>query len=409
MGESLAGTLSDDGLGKEMLAESLNNDSGLKLVFGRQGDRILHISQVENGLNCNCFCAKCGTKLIARHGDHNRHSFAHENNVVCNGANETALHKYAKQFLLDSKKLLIPRVHRVRSYRIREFEETYSGPKMVNFDQVLLEVRGYEGLVPDAVATTGNDDILIEFANTHVVDNSKATAVRANNLSMLEIDISAAAVIVSDESTSLEKLHDYLIEGAPRHWIWHNKYRRLDRSIDECIRIYIADEEANKTDDERLEEQIYRLLNKINAGRVSLSERQSAMVRQVNAYSPEWLLADIEGKNIFNIPVDGVQKLIMHAVFLQKKFGSSLFSVDIREWLTEENVLDARMHYLDKMSQSELYYCFEGAHSPLYIISKILDYFVYNRIMTKGQNEKYTVVNTDYSSWGVLLIRKARS
>ena len=72
----------------------------LKLLYGLNEEKELkHVSEVNRGLDCRCFCPACNALLIAKKGRRNRHHFAHYEKDPCQYAGETALHLAAKEIL----------------------------------------------------------------------------------------------------------------------------------------------------------------------------------------------------------------------------------------------------------------------------------------------------------------------
>jgi hypothetical protein len=54
------------------LTEFACRDGRESLVFGERADGTMaHVSEVSSGLECNCVCPGCGTRLVARKGDKN--------------------------------------------------------------------------------------------------------------------------------------------------------------------------------------------------------------------------------------------------------------------------------------------------------------------------------------------------
>ncbi|HVU13267.1 MAG TPA: competence protein CoiA family protein, partial [Phototrophicaceae bacterium] len=82
----------------------------LKLPFGLRDGQLFHVSEVESGLACNCFCPACGQPLVARKGAKVTHHFAHYKAETCEHAVETALHLAAKDILFKEKQIRIPAV-----------------------------------------------------------------------------------------------------------------------------------------------------------------------------------------------------------------------------------------------------------------------------------------------------------
>jgi hypothetical protein len=66
-----------------------------------------HVDQAENGGACQCQCPQCGENLIAVHPKEYQSHYRHESNVDCKGAQETAIHKLAKQIIAESNMLFV--------------------------------------------------------------------------------------------------------------------------------------------------------------------------------------------------------------------------------------------------------------------------------------------------------------
>lgn len=49
-----------------------------ELVYGSRDGQLIHISNVPQGLECNCVCPNCKENLIAKKGKINEYHFAHE-------------------------------------------------------------------------------------------------------------------------------------------------------------------------------------------------------------------------------------------------------------------------------------------------------------------------------------------
>ena len=66
----------------------------VKIPFAVQNGRIVHISEVENGLSCNCKCCYCGARLLAKNNKDNikKSHFAHYNSDDCGNSLETSIH-----------------------------------------------------------------------------------------------------------------------------------------------------------------------------------------------------------------------------------------------------------------------------------------------------------------------------
>ena len=78
-------------------------DGRESLVFGERADGTMaYIAEVSPGLECNCVCPGCGTRLVACKGNKQDHHFGHYgvgDRRPCQTGPETALHKFAKEVL----------------------------------------------------------------------------------------------------------------------------------------------------------------------------------------------------------------------------------------------------------------------------------------------------------------------
>ena len=82
----------------------------VRLPYGVREGKLLHISDVPNGLACGCVCPACGDRLVARQGPVREHHFAHAGGNDCGRAVETALHRAAKEILERRKEIVLPSV-----------------------------------------------------------------------------------------------------------------------------------------------------------------------------------------------------------------------------------------------------------------------------------------------------------
>ena len=71
----------------------------LKIPFALKDGRLVHISEVENGLQPECLCPACESPLVARKGSLKIHHFAHAAESDCQP--ETLLHILGKQLLVE--------------------------------------------------------------------------------------------------------------------------------------------------------------------------------------------------------------------------------------------------------------------------------------------------------------------
>lgn len=175
-------------------------DNEIDLQLGLRKGILFFIDEVDRGLGCDCFCPHCGSRLIARKGELNRHHFAHYNADNCGKGVETALHLLGKQILLAEKQLRLP-------YSDQPIELSALESERQRF--------GYVADVGAVIASTG-EEIDIEIKVTHGVNDDKRASVIQHKAAMVEIDLSD--MLVRSEITR-EIVTDRVINSAQRIWI----------------------------------------------------------------------------------------------------------------------------------------------------------------------------------------------
>lgn len=147
-------------------------------TYGLIDGKLIHISKVQSGLACGCICPNCKAALIARKGEKNKHTFAHRSKAEsCGGGQETALHLLAKDIIANQRTVYIPPEGKDREGRVK------------CFDSVALEVRDYDGIIPDIIARDGAETLNIEIRVNHAIDSEKQSKLKAANLRTIEIDL----------------------------------------------------------------------------------------------------------------------------------------------------------------------------------------------------------------------------
>ncbi|MCU7191711.1 topoisomerase DNA-binding C4 zinc finger domain-containing protein [Turicibacter sanguinis] len=192
-----------------------------KYIFGLRGEEIVHISDVDKGLNCNVICPLCKSKLVAKKGSKNKHHFTHHNNDECRGGIETSLHLAAKDILSKSKEFRIPEVY-------LNFPESYKKSELISenrkipIDNVYLEKK-FDDIIPDLIIESKGKKLCVEIFVTHKVDNIKLNKIKKLDISMIEINLSEWI-----EDQDLETLTHLLIEETEnKKWI----YNKLENDI----------------------------------------------------------------------------------------------------------------------------------------------------------------------------------
>ncbi|HLD53755.1 MAG TPA: hypothetical protein VJA82_10645 [Sediminibacterium sp.] len=217
--------------------QKVNKNKNKELTYGLHDGKLLHISKVENGLECNCICANCATPLIAKNNRHNIKipHFAHFTEKPCTGYYETTLHLLAKQILMETKEIRFPYLYKYYEHGFNENKLKYQKGKFDIFkiDKVSSEIKisGHTNfIIADLVGEINNKDFIIEIACTHFVDIEKKRKIIELNIPCIEINLSGISL---DES---EIIKIYLSETPLKYWIFNPEYESLfRRELDEEI------------------------------------------------------------------------------------------------------------------------------------------------------------------------------
>lgn len=192
-----------------------------ELTFALKDNQRVSINDVETGLQCNCFCPKCGDKLIAKNkGEKDSRKrefhFAHYKNQECNWNDESEIHELAKEVFRDNKKILLP------SYEHEN--KTLIDSKEVIFDSVTIEkIISSEDIVikPDAIGIIHDKELYVEFAFTHKVNKEKIEKIKKLNKPCVEINI-------CNIDYDYEKMLKHLLENtSSKKWIHNPKGEEL--------------------------------------------------------------------------------------------------------------------------------------------------------------------------------------
>jgi len=192
------------------------------LIYALHENRLMHISQVDRGLGCNCVCPSCAGKLVARKGDKVMHHFSHYNGESCEHGYQTSLHLAAKDILGKAQRMWIPEV------RIG-FDS--GKPCQVVRNEMEIEItdtrieKALGNIIPDIIVVSGKRYFLIEISVTHSIDDAKLEKLRMLKISTLEIDLSKLDRAITDST-----LCDLLVGQSPqKRW----RYSALEEVVRE--------------------------------------------------------------------------------------------------------------------------------------------------------------------------------
>ena len=174
----------------------------MQIPFGfRVSDsRMVAPTEVPNGENCGCVCPSCNVPLVAKQGQIKEWHFAHARGADCVGAVESALHKMAKQLIMERQHLYVPQrtLTREATGLYDDVSNTYSWRKTLKASvqagglvalSNCVEEQRIDTRRPDIFAHLDGKQIAIEVAFTHFCDADKLEWLKKRNLTTLEIDI----------------------------------------------------------------------------------------------------------------------------------------------------------------------------------------------------------------------------
>ena len=199
--------------------------SNIKLKYGVRNGKLIHISQVDSGLACSCYCSSCSDVLVAKKGQKREMHFAHKSGNTCLFSAETALHFAAKEILCNHKEIRLPPVWiesntNRRGYQIAE-------EKSFLIDSLKIE-QGIDGLIPDLTANISGHELFIEIFVTHRIDDIKKKKIEKLGRSTIEIDLSKA-----QRDMSFESLTDLIVNSVDnKQWIYNARSKfEFDRML----------------------------------------------------------------------------------------------------------------------------------------------------------------------------------
>lgn len=189
-----------------------DHPSDIVLPYGLSPDgRMVHIANVPSGLACNCICAECHKRLVAKKGDIIRHHFAHEADADCASGYETMAHMLAKQVIADEKRIFIPAAIAVAG----GMQRVVTKRQWIKFDTVNLEVWK-NGLRPDIIGKLRDRELAIEIFVTHRCGPEKIAELRARKCSSIEIYLGDIRDI-----SDVNEFWQMVLFKAPRYWIFN--------------------------------------------------------------------------------------------------------------------------------------------------------------------------------------------
>ncbi len=207
--------------------------------------RIVRIEEVANGLNCNCYCAKCGGRFVAVHNGQTPH-FRHHNCDDCGGSFETAVHLMAKEVLVETKTLMLPYLRvrpEKRLWKVGSFvpQEIFVVERQrYHFDRVEDEFWMGER-IPDIVMWKGDRKLLVEIVVTYPICDGKLKWLREKDLSTIEVNMSWAGYGISRDMIRNALNDGRMANCTPRlnivTWVHHPRQAAAQEEVNN---LYLA-------------------------------------------------------------------------------------------------------------------------------------------------------------------------
>lgn len=195
-----------------------------KLPFGLKDGKLVHISEVESGLKCECVCPSCHHPLVARKGKKTAHHFAHYKGEECENGLETSLHLAAKEILEKHKKIVLPKVSLDLDFYTKSNWKLSEKTELI-FDFVRIEAY-HQGIIPDVLVYVQGKPLMIEITVTHKTGEEKIQKARKQGISILEIDLNHF-----ERNFSLEELEKEVIYNIQnKKWLLNVKAEKIIES-----------------------------------------------------------------------------------------------------------------------------------------------------------------------------------
>lgn len=183
-------------------------------------ESLIHISQVERGLACNCLCPKCREQLMARKGKKNEHHFAHVSGKYCPGSVESSLHYLAKKLFETGCKLKLPELTLDKEF-LSKYPTISSAivedSRIFTPEKVYIE-KPLNDIVPDLILESSGEKIIVEIYVSHKVDADKLLKIQEKGIPAIEINLKNISREITEDS-----LREILESGDYNSWIFNKK------------------------------------------------------------------------------------------------------------------------------------------------------------------------------------------
>jgi predicted RNA-binding Zn-ribbon protein involved in translation (DUF1610 family) len=189
--------------------------------------KIVSIREVANGKACDCSCPECGEVVIARQGEIRQWHFAHASGADCSGSAEGALHRAAKQLIVEEGRVLLPSLVVRQSVRLDDGRRGEGSAALPEETAVLTEPRlevHFGTIRADVAAQYRDEPLLIEIAVTHFADDAKRQELSTLGIACVEIGLSPDPELLWTWDLLRQQV---LADSHNREWIFHPERTRL--------------------------------------------------------------------------------------------------------------------------------------------------------------------------------------
>lgn len=176
-------------------------------------NKLIHISQTNRGLKCNCTCIACGETLVAKKGKVMEHHFSHASlKESCNIHPESLLHRYGKEVIQRHQYITLPE----NTSFIQQSGNVYLQLNNIQIEKSIKNIR------PDITANITNNDqqqLYIELLVTHSVSDEKSAIIEGLELNTVEIDLTP--LLAKNIIFPSEEAENFILnEISNKRWIY---------------------------------------------------------------------------------------------------------------------------------------------------------------------------------------------
>lgn len=200
---------------------------GLPFGVHRQSGRLMSITEVERGINCNCLCPCCKTELVAKQGDVKMWHFSHSTDVLgdCDGL----------MIAIRSKIIEIIKGRSLLSFP--HLLEAYDGGP-VPLDEIKEHVSMF-GAIADLEVTVNqlrvgvyldsDRSISTRLSFGHVHEQEPVAALR---IDLLDVEFEIGRVQRGERQCSYSECLEQIITGetGSREWLYHPMQHQVEKS-----------------------------------------------------------------------------------------------------------------------------------------------------------------------------------